>query len=615
MSSGTDLIGNATTPNLYDYSDTPLNSLRHEIRTLVIHRGDFSSPISCSLSVVSLDSHPVFDALSYVWGKSFVRHRIKINGAPLFITTNLYTVLNRLRRAQTTLTLWIDAICINQNDIDERNQQVPLMCRIYSQALIVIIWLGDADHETEMALNFLERLARLGANVWQLPPDARERACARAGINTANKEWDAFERLLERPWFNRVWVWQELALAKRTWSPLIKVGEFSVHWIYLAGVTNYIPLCEWERFLSTAIWSRVNSMEKARGSLGTEEPMSMVKALSYTRYCDATDPRDKVFALYGLAKDGPQAIEVDYRKSIRAVFTDVSKYLIENARDLVLLSMVQDANPDHNLPSWVPDWSLFFHADLLSVLDDQEPQNNERFKAAIGARIRVQFDKENSDVLIVSGFGIGTIKGLGGLQQNATIEQWAGKSDAEKMSGHSVLGINQVCSEWFGMVLSIEDGLYPATGESYMRAFARTIIADRDALQRRAAPNLYGALEELLLYYEQTDQFTPELRAFAPRKVTEYKNAIAASAGHRRFFVDDGGLIGLAPSGALEDDTVALFLGAQVPFVIRERGDGKYQLIGECYVHGIMDGELIKVADDEEIRGLMEDLIYDYTLV
>lgn len=614
MSFGTDPAGNIIVPSFYNYNDTPLNSLRNEIRTLIIHRGDPSSSISCSLSVVSLDTAPVFDALSYVWGKSFEKHRITVNGAPLFITTNLFAVLQRLRRAQT-LTLWIDAICINQNNIDERNQQVPLMCRIYSQALVVIIWLGDADHETEMALGFLEKLARLGKEVWQLPPDARDRACARAGIMTARKEWEAFQRLLERPWFNRVWVWQEVALAKRTFSPLIKVGEFSVHWIYLAGVTNFIPLCGWERFLPTSIWSRVNSMERARGSLGTEEPMPIVRALSYTRYCGATDPRDKVFALYGLAKDGPRAIEIDYRKTVRAVFIDVSKYLAKNARDLVVLSMVQDANPDHNLPSWVPDWSLYFHADLLSVLDESEPQNNERFQVAVDAKLSIKYDSENPDILIVSGFDIGTIKGLGGLQPNATIEQWASKSEAERSDVHSAFNIDQVCGEWFGMLLSLEGGPYPTTGESYMRAFARTVIADRGTSQRRATQNLYGALEQLLSFYDQADRFTSVFRSYASPNVTEYENAIAASAGHRRFFVDDGGSIGLAPSGALEEDTIALFLGAQVPFVVRRREDATYQLIGECYVHGIMDGELMKAARDEEVRRLMEDLIVSYSLV
>ena len=94
----------------------------------------------------------------------------------------------------------------------------------------------------------------------------------------------------------------------------------------------------------------------------------------------------------------------------------------------------------------------------------------------------------------------------------------------------------------------------------------------------------------------------------------EYETAVRFSASQKRFFVDEGGWIGLAPSGALEGDEICLFLGAQVPFVVRKRGDGKYRFIGECYVHGIMDGELMEAATDGEIRHLMEDLIDDFIL-
>lgn len=604
----------ALTPSLYQ--NLPLKASRHEIRTLVIHRGEPSTTILCSLSVVSLDDHPKFDALSYVWGKTIEKYRIMVNGAPLSISRNLHAVMQRFRCSPQSLTLWIDAICINQENIDERNQQVPLMCRIYSQAVVVIIWLGDADDETKMALDFLETLVHIGRKVWQLPPAARDRECDRAGISTAGKEWAAFERLLERPWFNRVWVWQEVALAKNTWSAVIEVGTFSVHWIYLAGVTNYIPLCGWDRFMSTAIWARVNAMEKGRGALGTEQPMSVVRALSYTRYCDATDPRDKVFALYGLTEDGPKCIDVDYRKTVKAAFTDVSKYLIRTARDLVLLSMVQVTNSDHDLPSWVPDWSVFLYADLLSIVDEAGPPYEGRFKVAVDAKIIVHFDTENPDMLTVSGFGIGTIKGLGGLQQSSSIEQWATKSSTERLYAHSLHNTYQVRSEWYGMLLSLDNVPYPATGETYMRAFARTIIGDRNPDQTRATQKLYSALEQYLLAYEQMDQFgtTYDPRRLGPQSVIEYEDAIATSAGHRKFFVDDGGLIGLAPNGAIEGDTIVLFLGAQVPFIVRKRDNGNYQLIGDCYVHGIMDGELMKAADDRSIGGLMEDLVENYSL-
>ena len=101
---------NATASTNYSY--TPLDSSRREIRTIIIHPGEPSSPISCSLSIVSLNDRPVYDALSYVWGDVSEKRRITIDGAHLFITRNLHAVMLRLRCSPQTLTLWIDAICI-----------------------------------------------------------------------------------------------------------------------------------------------------------------------------------------------------------------------------------------------------------------------------------------------------------------------------------------------------------------------------------------------------------------------------------------------------------------------------------------------------------------------
>ncbi|KAH8906655.1 hypothetical protein BR93DRAFT_958839 [Coniochaeta sp. PMI_546] len=119
------------------------------------------SKIQCSLEPTTLRSDPDYKALSYTWGQEPPRHTIICDGKPFPVRPNLYSALRRLRRATQPLTLWIDAICINQEDLDEKKSQIPLMSDIYYQAERVIIWLGERANGSDKAMALLNRLGHL----------------------------------------------------------------------------------------------------------------------------------------------------------------------------------------------------------------------------------------------------------------------------------------------------------------------------------------------------------------------------------------------------------------------------------------------------------------------
>ncbi|KAH8725333.1 heterokaryon incompatibility protein-domain-containing protein, partial [Phaeosphaeriaceae sp. PMI808] len=112
------------------------------IRLLILRPGSFDDPIHCQLKQVSLSAEHAYDALSYVWGNASDTSPISLNGTPHHITKNLEIALRYLRHRESPKVLWVDAICINQSDINERNHQVQQMADIYSQAQRVIGWLG-----------------------------------------------------------------------------------------------------------------------------------------------------------------------------------------------------------------------------------------------------------------------------------------------------------------------------------------------------------------------------------------------------------------------------------------------------------------------------------------
>ncbi|KAH8594353.1 heterokaryon incompatibility protein-domain-containing protein, partial [Bisporella sp. PMI_857] len=187
---------------LQDYY--PLDAETQEIRLLSLEPGCFSDDIYIQLHRYSLSTTPrlSYEALSYVWGssKNFVPIQIRTQNRQtqqMLVTQNLFAALKRLRYEQSTRDLWVDAICINQNNVIGRGQQVAMMGNIYCSATKVIAWLGSEDDDSTHALQFLDKLS---SEITVLVMNRRE--C------------NAIYRLLMRPWFERVWIIQEISLGR-----------------------------------------------------------------------------------------------------------------------------------------------------------------------------------------------------------------------------------------------------------------------------------------------------------------------------------------------------------------------------------------------------------------
>lgn len=143
--------------NTYNYS--PLNAELRHIRLISLRPGAFKDPIQCRLMHVLLDESPEYEALSYVWGNPQVTRLVRIEREAFQVTANLESALRYIRLADRPRKLWVDAICINQKDKSERNNQVSLMKEVYHAASSVIVWLGVEDLDTEVAFKWVATLA------------------------------------------------------------------------------------------------------------------------------------------------------------------------------------------------------------------------------------------------------------------------------------------------------------------------------------------------------------------------------------------------------------------------------------------------------------------------
>ena len=186
---------------------------------------------------VCLETAPVYEALSYTWGDSRKECGISCGSESIAITTNLATALVQLRNTDQPRTLWIDQICINQNDVHERNKQVALMHEIYSKAENVVIWLGEEGPDDGMAFGFVPHLLSY------LPPLSAGHGATQQGLVArqalpvvGSPAWIALSKIFSRPYFRRSWIIQEVALARHA---VVHSGPYVINWDLLAAASSY----------------------------------------------------------------------------------------------------------------------------------------------------------------------------------------------------------------------------------------------------------------------------------------------------------------------------------------------------------------------------------------
>ncbi|PSN60059.1 HET-domain-containing protein, partial [Corynespora cassiicola Philippines] len=190
------------------YGSLPLNPPSNEIRLLRILPGQDDQMVVCTLKSVSLDDEPFYEALSYHWGDPGICRPVIVysekeqRNCMLDVTRNLEAALRHLRFPGHSRTIWIDAICINQRDLDEKFSQIPLMRKIYALATEVIVWLGESDQDSKMAMDHVRGLT------FFLNPT---REMLHAYDFVAHRQLLSFIR---KSWWERAWIIQEATVGK-----------------------------------------------------------------------------------------------------------------------------------------------------------------------------------------------------------------------------------------------------------------------------------------------------------------------------------------------------------------------------------------------------------------
>lgn len=355
------------------YRYRPLSSDR-QIRLLELSNGfDPDECLAGTLRVVDIDADDSlpYVALSYTWGQPSFTERVVLDGTHVLnITPNLAAALRRFRYASALKWIWIDAICINQRDDDEKTIQIPLMADIYRDASRVMVWLGNRIEDAEL-LQSIKRLKK-GGNPLHKFPNKESNELSTISTNPLS-------RLGELRYFTRRWIIQETALNPNVVLcccnielPLPRlVGLIDTQCVD-NGSENVRLL--FELWLDTAMFAaRTAPPEKRLHGSGKSQEMAGEDDLEYLnnrdianlmdRCChyDCADDRDRISALLGLSTDASSDFKVDYRDSVNEVFVKFAEFLGSRGHMTWLLHQSFRRKIDLKntaLPSWVPDWRI-----------------------------------------------------------------------------------------------------------------------------------------------------------------------------------------------------------------------------------------------------------------
>jgi hypothetical protein len=596
------------------YLHTPLAD-PFSIRVILVKpASDGSDPLCGSLQEVSLNSPPKYSALSYAWDSQKASCPIECDGKILEITPNCRAALCRLRSADDELCFWIDSICIDQESPSERNQQVSLMDEIYKRAERVIVWLGEGDPAAELALQRVSDLGRFStAGVKSEDEKAQWDSLLQLlfGVGIRDPSQDPLSALWDLSWFHRMWTVQEVTLPQFE-RVEVRYATTSTEWIFILLAVKLLSLAKykwgkWDE--ATYLQRKITALlvEKREPgwrdliddeSIDTAPYTGILQLLIAMRAKKASDPKDKVFALLGIAKELNLILpSLDYGKSLDRVYIDTAALCIKSSSSLDILYEAPSPNRCAGLPSWVPDWSD----------ENWNPSEARKYIAKnfpTNANQCAQFGFSNdSGQLIVSGRLVdyveesGAVLGAGRDFSDDFMSFADGRTKFQELVQNFSPSL-EVLKRWVHLIARLSR--YP-TGESAEVAFRSTII-DGSFVDTRQT--LDDASYEKWLDFMRADltaspvsgvqKFLALCTTTSPSSASstsasEFHFAVLRRAKGKCFFCTAHGYFGLAAGVVQPGDAIALIQGLKVPWVLR-KADEHYKLVTYCYVHGLMSG-------------------------
>ncbi|QGI61125.1 hypothetical protein CEK27_005096 [Fusarium fujikuroi] len=632
------------------YDNLPLAQGSQYIRVLDVHKSDpaDSDRLTGTLRTVDLRALPKFTALSYVWGQGSY-HKIACNGCDINITQSCYEALTSLRESCQSLTVWVDAICINQEDTGEKEQQIMLMGRIYTLAEIVYVWLGVGNTKTDQAAEYIGAISQFRlfpAKVWPssrthtrrnlsrrlieigryILPLAFRNLCIEPLITERYQKYtllwiihampyarliyaeridqlsslpfvsqDVIHALLDQAWLSRAWTFQEMKLAS---NPVLVCGKQHILWLVMHQALTFI-----EHSATQALIDPVNSVISEIQRRGSKtrmyslichisiQPQNYLVALAQAiRDRNSKWPHDRVYAIDSVLRQlGAKPPAPDCQKPLGQVYRDALVGLMEwNPTLITLLVDCGSHLPDD--PSWVPDWSQnnksWVPDSYIYHGAEKRPWNEQDLAQSV-----------SGNILSVEAACLGMSDYCLTLEESEVDELRSNQVTTNGKLVHNV----QLLAEWVLrirndiLIFRLHDSvpwtiMLTLTGRPILRS---EITSEQEDTFRR----MYEIITQLGIEADSVPEDTAAVATAATRALEAICQSEGCSklfldtcnriAGRRGLIVSDNGLIGSGPISIRQGDTISLIKGIPVPMALRKVGED-YQVLGPVFIDGFM---------------------------
>ena len=555
-----------------------LDSAKRQIRLLLLEPSPHCNTLPRGkLVTASLNYHPRYVAISHAWGGPQKSLPLIVDGVRIPITEELCACLMAVRHSSSEQAFWIDAISINQSDLDERAEQVQLMQTIFSGAAYVHVWLGHGSPKVRQAMLEISRLVELRINTSDIPQMLQIPWLEKTSVFTTTD------------WWYRLWPRQEVVLAKDL------VFQYDEHVVNMKVLNAFIDLyrqrhCSYllkrsdpggqagidydsslEKLLHLSHLR--NLLNNALTQPAQEKMKQVLEVLLQCRTARVADPKDRVYGLLGIctAFFGTDLMEANYSLSTAKVFSQFAIALIRASGSLMLLNQASPLqNSLADLPSFVPDWT--------SAYDFRAEHGRSWMLKVHNATKHLPLDlkAESSERLSLCACVLSRVK-----HTSASMELGVGRD-----------GLRRIFNRWATdyknwSAISSTPGNDPFFTTD-LEAFAMTMFRGCPGA-RPTFVKIIG-LEKVTMRYVDVFKYMDD-----PNTDAEVGEAMYSATIHSRFFITSNGLPALGPIDTQEGDTVALLRGGNVPYVLRRCTDksspDRYHFVGECYVYGAMNGE------------------------
>ncbi|OAG01796.1 uncharacterized protein CC84DRAFT_221947 [Paraphaeosphaeria sporulosa] len=541
------------------------------------------------------DFKPAYEALSYCWGENHITAKARVlpmktgRTTTLELRPNLALALKHLRQDTSPRILWIDAICIDQTNVSERNHEVKKMDTIYKLAQRVVVWLGPASESSTRGLELLAALGEkivITSDLYNLDaPIANRENSSNSFVEDVHKRFETFEAdqqapydsdhlqaildILSRPWWGRLceysylhkdilcsiqaqmgyestskhwlgirlkltnWIWQEICLANS--RSIVQSGSNFKLWVDLRKAILFLA-SKLPQGLKTTEF--VHFLDRGNNLAVCSGPQDdLLYILQQTRFAEHANLHDRVFALLGMADpENAALINADYSRPVYEVFRDVCSAHLQLYRDFNFLRYCELSTHGQNSghPSWVPNWSAWRPVHIFGSQD-------------ASGKSQALIDALNGSRLKVDGVLCGIVEEV---------------SHVAPLEGH----LRETTRIW--------EQLVAKNDPQRIERFVETLSCDET---KEAWPNYFQ--------YPSCEQY----------KVAYYNNdeepIVSDSVRGRSVFICDDERMGICPAGAKAGDLLVAVLGCESPVILRkcpsDHEPATYVVVGVAFVSSL----------------------------